>query len=32
VLTTLDVPMDDTERAGLLSSAAAIRRVIDEVS
>jgi L-lactate dehydrogenase len=32
VLTTLDVPMNDAERAGLLSSAAAIRRVIDEVS
>ena len=32
VLTTLDVPLDDAERDGLTASAAAIRRVIDDVS
>ncbi len=32
VLTTLDVPMDDAERSGLLDSARAIRAVIDQVS
>ena len=32
VLTTLEVPLDATERDGLAASAAAIRRVIDDVS
>jgi L-lactate dehydrogenase len=32
VLTTLDTPMDERERAGLRSSAAAIRAVLDTVS